>query len=657
METLITNVTLVDYLFIAFTVFYIVNIIIRIVGKSWKRFRRSSWDLFSLLAIAGTIITTILDFSSKESNTIYVQLHKLFLVSITLLLIPRNNQLDQLFKTAAASLGAISNLLATWLVLFLVFAIALTQTLGLTRFGSQGKPNLNFRNVPKALILLFRMSCGEGWNQIMEDYAQITSPLCVSGKNFYNSDCGSAAWARVLFIAWNIVSMYIFVSMFVSLIFESFSYVYQRSNGLSMVSRDEIRRFKEAWATFDPEGSGYISKEAFPRLLGELSGIFEMRIYDGDHTVGRILEDCRVDLPPRGGTDTPPPPHLQHGIDIRKLNQHLASINVPEIKRRRARLELFSQEVLVTADQDRGISFTACLMILAHYNIILDKNSLRLEEFLRRRYRLQKVQEQVRLNVVIGFFDTLYWNKWLRRRREHRHSARMVTVPQFAIPEIFIEGQDWNTPVVDTFPASPTRTLHQRRISNGGVSPLDSPKNKSPMRGLAALTTSIPASPHGITFNNSFASSSQRKESVSLTSSPARSDAGGSSANASFHASPIMGPQQGRRPSETSDHGDPFSLQVDGPMGGWDHGSASGQRSPTSTNMWTATSGSRHGRTVSTQSVIRRGSESITASGGGNLGGTLGMLDVGGGFDNSAWGESIRRSFTTRRRDRKGDGP
>jgi Ca2+-binding EF-hand superfamily protein len=56
--------------------------------------------------------------------------------------------------------------------------------------------------------------------------------------------------------------------LFVSLIFESFSYVYQRSSGLYAVSREEIRRFKQAWATYDPNGTGYITKEQFPRLLG-----------------------------------------------------------------------------------------------------------------------------------------------------------------------------------------------------------------------------------------------------------------------------------------------------------------------------------------------------------------------------------------------------
>ena len=93
-------------------------------------------------------------------------------------------------------------------------------------------------------------------------------PYCQRGLTFRDGDCGSEEWARFLFISWNILSMYLFVNLFVSLIYESFSYVYQRSNGLSVISREEIRRFKQAWAEFDPDGTGYITKEAFPRLLG-----------------------------------------------------------------------------------------------------------------------------------------------------------------------------------------------------------------------------------------------------------------------------------------------------------------------------------------------------------------------------------------------------
>ena len=121
----------------------------------------------------------------------------------------------------------------------------------------------------------------------MSDY-EVAEPSCVHGPTFFDSDCGGAVYAHALFVSWNILSMYIFVSMvcvygfptpaakrgyaddgvqFISLIFESFSYVYQRSGDSSQVSREEVRKFKQAWARFDPDGHGYIPIDKFPRLL------------------------------------------------------------------------------------------------------------------------------------------------------------------------------------------------------------------------------------------------------------------------------------------------------------------------------------------------------------------------------------------------------
>lgn len=365
-----------DALFFVFTLIYMANVGIRIVGLGWPRFRKSSWDMYSLMAVFGAFATTILFLAQPTVDT-YIQLHKFFLVSIVFLLIPRNDALDQLFKTAAASFTTIGNLLATWLVIFLVFAIALTQTFSLTRFGENENGNVNFRTVPNALILLFRMSVGEGWNQVMEDYAGIEPPMCVENEEFYLSDCGSSAWARVLFIMWNIVSMYIFVNLFVSLIYESFSYVYQRSSGLAAVDRDEIRRFKEAWRSVDPRGTGYISKADFPRLLGELSGVFEMRIYTYDNSVRQIIEDIRDVQPPSRHASISTAAALNNDIDIKSLNRRLSEIDVHTVRERRRRYNLFYEEVMVSADPDKGISFTTVLMILAHYNIINDSKSLR----------------------------------------------------------------------------------------------------------------------------------------------------------------------------------------------------------------------------------------------------------------------------------------
>ncbi|KAI9722779.1 MAG: calcium channel protein [Chrysothrix sp. TS-e1954] len=576
-----------DYMFLVLTLFYICNIVVRIIGLTWTRFRRRSWDLFSLVSVSGTFITTVLLLSNFEQK-IYVQLHKLFLVSIVLLLIPRNNQLDQLFKTAAASLTAIANLMATWFVIFLVFAIAFTQTFGLTRFGSNETDNINFRDVPKALILLFRMSVGEGWNQIMQDYATINPPFCNPSDNFLDDDCGSTSWALTLFILWNIISMYIFVNMFVSLIYESFAYVYQRSSGLSVISRKEIRNFKQAWAELDPQGTGYISKECFPRFLGELSGVFEMRIYPQEFTVGALKEDCKISRP---SSNLPIDEHSAPvELDLRTLNARLRTLPVEEIQRRRNRLNVFYEEVMVSADPDRGISFTSLLMILAHYKLISDNKSLRLEEFLRRRARLQRVEEAVRRSIVVSFFDTLFWSRRFRRHMDAKRAGRITEVPQLQVPEIFVEDED-------------NHTVSENRRED--AQPRPSLSLQIPVLGQDQTQVS----------GNDVRSGSQlRNRSDSIQISPGSSPAGHS-------PKASLGSQ--RWPS--------LDISRDVRLGvpGDDRRSSDHSEDAESTGRVSSEQATRRGRSRANSNVSARD-----------------MLET---FDQSAWGESIRRSFTIKR--------
>ena len=151
-------------------------------------------------------------------------------------------------------------------------------------------------------------------------------------------------------------------------------------------------------------------------------------------------------------------------------------------------MEVFYQEMLLSADPDRGISFSSCLMILAHYNVIEDSRSLRLEEFLRRRARLQRVHESIRRNVVVGFFDTMYWSRRFRRAVSQRRDSRLGAPPHLSVPEIFIEDPEESSSSVEphdftesTPLQSPTRRMPPQlpRIdtsSSLGMSPGASPR-------------------------------------------------------------------------------------------------------------------------------------------------------------------------------------
>lgn len=102
-----------------------------------------------------------------------------------------------------------------------------------------------------------------------------------------------------------------------------------------------------------------------------------MRIYDGDFTVRALIDQCkstrRVSNLPIDGHEPMPE------IDIEKLNRCLNQMPIAEIRRRRARMNTFYEEVLVSSDPDRGIQFSSLLMILAHHKVINDNKSLRYE--------------------------------------------------------------------------------------------------------------------------------------------------------------------------------------------------------------------------------------------------------------------------------------
>lgn len=45
---------------------------------------------------------------------------------------------------------------------------------------------------------------------------------------------------------------------------------------------------------------------------------------------------------------------------------------------------------------------------------------------------------------MVGFFNTLYWSRRFRRHQDLKHNSRLVEVPQFSVPEIYVEDDGQN---------------------------------------------------------------------------------------------------------------------------------------------------------------------------------------------------------------------
>lgn len=185
----------------------------------------------------------------------------------------------------------------------------------------------------------------------------------------------------------------------------------------------------------------------------------------------------------------------------------------------------------------------------------------------------------MRRNVVVGFFDTLYWARRFRRAMDQKKQGRMATIPQFTVPEIYIDDEDI--------------TNAQRNQTSRAGSPLFSPQD------LHAPNMHGSEPPH---FDTPFGQSQTRSRTNSIQQTPQGS------------------PTRTRASSQVS----PFSPP--GSDGDWQFASAlSRPPSPLEPDPGPNSARSRANSAVSAAEV----------------------LEV---LDNSAWGESIRRSFTQRRR-------
>lgn len=276
------------------------------------------------------------------------------------------------------------------------------------------------------------------------------------------------------------------------------------------------------------------------------------------------MEDCRVEP-----GEIYKRRRVVDGIDLDLLNARLSHIPVQEIRLKKQQMEVFYQEVMLSADPDRGVNFSSTLMILAHYNVIEDSRSLRLEEFLRRRARLQRVHESIRRNIVVGFFDTMFWSRKFRQAIAHKRNSRMGAPPAMPVPEIFVED-----PEESSSPTEPQDFLHPASAARTST-PMGTPR-------LPKIDTAI--------------ASTWARDSPSRTS---------------FDISPTISPSQQR----------PRLRSIDTSY----HGSLAERTSPARTPP----------RTPITPSHSRSNSN-------------VGDAGVMESFDNSAWGESIRRGLTKR---------
>ncbi|KAL3239994.1 calcium channel protein CCH1 [Nakaseomyces bracarensis] len=439
------------------TTIFLLQEIFHVYGAGFWIYKMNHWNIIRLQILIVSFFLTMVSFHTKRSHIWYHNVDGFFHLVVFLFIIPQNDTLSELIETAMASLPPILSLTYTWAILFLVYAIALNQIFGLTRLGPNTTDNINFRTVVKALIVLFRCSFGEGWNYIMDDL-KVKEPFCTQQANGNYTDCGSKTYAYILLISWNILSMYIFVNMFISLIIGNFSYVYRKGGTNSEINRSEIRKFIEAWARFDPDGTGRLDFSYLPKLMHSFDGPFSFKVWEGNLTIKSLVKNY-MEVNPNDPYDVK--------VDLDGLNKELNTINLKKIIERRNQYRRFVQEVYYTQAYKGAMKFSTLLELVPLYTTYDPRECLGIDQYVRHLYTIGKVDKYLdnERNVDVLHMVVTRWKYHLRKKNG------FITPPIDPFDDM-IEARD-SIGSLDDFPENeqlPTR------IWSESVEPISTPR-------------------------------------------------------------------------------------------------------------------------------------------------------------------------------------
>ncbi|KAI0667461.1 Ion transport protein-domain-containing protein [Trametes maxima] len=466
--------------FIFVTVVYVIDILVRLFGLGWSSYSANGWNIFDIVVAGGSLFTTLV-VRFNAGGFVFQQLQKLFITSIAFKLVQRVNSLNKLFKTAVGSLPVILSLLSLWVIMFLFFAILFVEVFSLTKWNTGETRNMNYSSMAKALVMLAFMTTGEGWNEYMHDFA-LDYPRCtIIG---IDTDCGSIYWSFTLFIAWNLLSMYIFANLFTGVVVESFYYVFQMSGGAKSITREEMRAFKKVWAEFANPKTGYLERTNLVPFFGKLSGIFEVRIYPVEYSVHRIMAFSKDPDNRHSLSDK-----FVEGYDFNKVEGILGGIDRAAIKRRKNLYNRLYHEARVSIEPNKGISFTNMLLLLAHHKLIVDREALVLKDLVVRTETNKLVTDLVDFDRVQSLLlMILYRRRYLAQREQAR--MQQMGIIQTDIPAIIVDDFPTTPPTITRDITSPGQTPVHRFVDSDTPSAITPGILQSPDMSFAVDTPS-----------------------------------------------------------------------------------------------------------------------------------------------------------------------
>lgn len=208
-------------------------------------------------------------------NPSLLRVMRIFRIARLLRVLEFAKGIRQLLVALMISLPALFNIGTLLFLVIFIYAI-----IGMSAFGRVKKEGnnmddiVNFETFGNSMMLLFRLSTGSGWNDVVSSLS-IQPPNCDPGYHGYpKGNCGSPFGAAAYLISYIVIVFMIIVNMYIAVILENVNRAHENDD--FAITKEDFDFYYRKWAEFVPNGKQFIPLDQLSDFVDGLEKPFRV---------------------------------------------------------------------------------------------------------------------------------------------------------------------------------------------------------------------------------------------------------------------------------------------------------------------------------------------------------------------------------------------
>jgi len=257
-----------------FTYFFLIECILKLGAFRFKNYFGDPWNAFDFFIVAGSLVDLGMAKINPDSDT-SIGFLRLFRVARLVKLLNKDEGIRTLLWTFIKSFQALPWVGMLIALIFFIYGVVGMQVFG--RIAMDDDTNIhrnnNFQSFTWALLVLFRSSTGEAWQEIMLSCIKDPSVKCDENSDDAKAPGGAPGgcgtnFAYPYFISFFIVCAFLVLNLFVAVIMDNFDYL---TRDWSILGPHHLGEFVTLWSEYDPDAKGKIKHIDVVTLLRKIS--------------------------------------------------------------------------------------------------------------------------------------------------------------------------------------------------------------------------------------------------------------------------------------------------------------------------------------------------------------------------------------------------